>query len=468
MTKELDTKVNNDWLTRQTGDPLADTGGWVIEWLWKQPEHQGKEIGQLIEYIAKHYVNDWGGKLHSFFLNSAITNAANKGREVSEVNRYFNGLINETEPNEMGYCRILGERTKLFSAGRHNSPLSGSTAFLNFHHGFQSGLMFSKEVLMRLFFLPYGSQVIGGLNAVLSANEPKIEQMYVYRICKENNRRRGSTSPEIGVYKSIFTNPANALFDFANQCRSYIREGETIEMNLLHYTNFAAKPESNLYCFSAKLFDFYWTIMQNTTQKDWKRFAHSFHRQKGATYDDVNDCYQVIEKKEKRTEGFEEFQKWYNLIYDKLLDEKPILSDFREWSRRQSKEKKKIQIFKIVEIYQLKIRGMKQETLNKVRKIAEYIVSDETKIKKRLRDLRNARNRADVRAYLVKLAHDKYVSQDANPILKLDEINILFPDGSYGQEISDLLLISVYEQLSEKQVFVEDEEDDTEEAASEE
>lgn len=452
MTKELETKVNNDWLTRQTGDPLADTGGWVIEWLWKQPEHQGKNIGQLIEYIAKHYVNDWGGKLHSFFLNSAITNAANKGREVSEVNRYFNGLLNETEPHEMGYCRILGERTKLFSAGRHNSPLSGSTAFLNFHHGFQSGLMFSKEILIRLFFLPYGSQVIGGLNAVLSANERKIERRYVYEICRKNSDRIGSRNTEGGVLKSDFTNPANALFDFAKQCLSEIREEDVVEMNLLHYTNFAAKPESNLYCFSANLFDFYRKVMQSTTQKDWQRFAHSFHRHKGATYDDAHDRYEVVEKKEKRFEEFKEFQKWYNLIYDKLLDEKPILTDFKEWSRRQFLAKKPFRIYPIVTLYQKHLFNMKEETLQKIESIAEHIVrdvkTDPTKVSRRLMQIRKAKHESDIRALLIPIIKEQYEKGEKTPIVTIREyVNVLFPDGVYGTTVKDLLLISLYEKL---------------------
>lgn len=460
-------KINNDWLTQRTGDYFADTGGWVIDWLWKQPEHEQKDIGQLIEYIAKHYVNDWGGKLHSFFLNSPITNPANKGREVNEVIRYFNGLLNETEQHEMGYCRILGEYTKLFSAGRNTIPLSGSTAFLNFHHNFQHGLMLSKEALIRIFFLPFGSQTVGGLNAALSANEPKIERRYVYEICRKNNGRIASRNTEGGILKSNFNNPANALFDFAKQCLNDIRDDEIIEMNLIHYTNFGAKPESNLYCFSSRLFEFYRKVMQDTTKKDWQRFAHSFHRLKGAIYDDSNDSYEVVEKKVKRTADSTVFQTWYNPIYEQLLKGYSILSILEKWSRQQLLAKKPFRIYPIVKLYQKNLFDMKEETLQKIESIAAYFVRDvdsnETKVKQRLNKLRDARHESDVRSFLLNLIKDKYQEKDGIPLITLNEyVNVLFPDGTYGATIRDLLLISIYEKLTDKKYFIDVKADDIE------
>ncbi len=52
-------KINIDWLTRSTGDPFADTGGWVIKFLWEQPHLKDKNILELIEYVAKIYVADF-------------------------------------------------------------------------------------------------------------------------------------------------------------------------------------------------------------------------------------------------------------------------------------------------------------------------------------------------------------------------------------------------------------------------
>ena len=112
--KEI-TTINYDWLTRPTGDPFADVGGYVIRHLMnKMPE---KDIIGLIEYMANIYVTKWEGKINPFFLNSAITQPAYKGDiKIKETIKYFNSLINETAKYEDGYCRIIGQMTKLFKA----------------------------------------------------------------------------------------------------------------------------------------------------------------------------------------------------------------------------------------------------------------------------------------------------------------------------------------------------------------
>ena len=47
--------LNNEWLHRLTGDPFADTGGFVIEYL--QTIKPNSSIIELIEYITNIYVN---------------------------------------------------------------------------------------------------------------------------------------------------------------------------------------------------------------------------------------------------------------------------------------------------------------------------------------------------------------------------------------------------------------------------
>ncbi len=96
----MNEKINIEYLTRLTGDPFADTGGWVIKYLWEQPHLKDKDILELIEYVAKIYVDKWSGKLHAFFLNSTITQPAFKGqRKIEEALKYYKSLIDETVDN---------------------------------------------------------------------------------------------------------------------------------------------------------------------------------------------------------------------------------------------------------------------------------------------------------------------------------------------------------------------------------
>ncbi len=129
--------IDYEWLTKPTGDPFADVGGFVIKYLWSIPTCEGMDIDELIEFVTKIYVNNWDGKLNTFFLNSKITQPAFKGdRKTEETLKYFNSLLNESQDCEVGYCRISGKQGKLYTAGRDNSIMSGSGTFINFHHSF--------------------------------------------------------------------------------------------------------------------------------------------------------------------------------------------------------------------------------------------------------------------------------------------------------------------------------------------
>ncbi|HHU34745.1 MAG TPA: type I-B CRISPR-associated protein Cas8b1/Cst1, partial [Bacteroidetes bacterium] len=57
--------IDYEWLTKPTGDPFADIGGYVIQYLWNL--YPDKDIVELIEFVTKIYVNNWEGKLHTFF-----------------------------------------------------------------------------------------------------------------------------------------------------------------------------------------------------------------------------------------------------------------------------------------------------------------------------------------------------------------------------------------------------------------
>jgi CRISPR-associated protein Cst1 len=166
-------KINVKWLIQTTGDPFADVGGIVIQLLFEQKGHQ--DILKLIDTISKFYVNDWNAKLNAFFLNSKITQPAFRGeRKISETAKYFRQLLNDELPFEEGYCRVLGEKTKLFHSGRDNNIMVGSGTFINFHHAFQYGVMLSKEALIRLFFVPYGTVQLTDKVALLQSNDEEI------------------------------------------------------------------------------------------------------------------------------------------------------------------------------------------------------------------------------------------------------------------------------------------------------
>ncbi len=445
--------VEIEWLTRKTGDPFADIGGLVIKLLFKEKEHQN--IFKLIEEVAKIYVNDWDSKLHAFFLNSKITQPAFKGeKKISETLKYFEQLINDELPFEEGFCRLLGEKTKLFQSGRDNHIMVGSGTFINFHHAFQGGLLLSKEALIRLFFVPFGCVQLTDKVGILQSNDEEINTYFVEKNIQENQRRIATRIAD-GINSWDFKSPSSALFDFAQHwiinVKDYAVEGN-VELNLYHFTNFGATPEVVLYSFSAALFNFYAQVQHREFQTEWQRFTHSFFRQKDSEYNYQQDTFQTKEKKEVKTLQYEGYKIWYNPIYESLLYNKSILKAILNWVCK----KRRPFDFRIVKLYQKNLRNMNEKTLQIIERIADYVLQDTNNLKQKIRSLQIPSKAHNFRKSLRKLEEKNLSEKNPAPLFSLEEYALeLFPDGAYWQEIQDLLLIAIYQKMHEQKIWLD-------------
>lgn len=449
------TKIDNNWLTQPTGDPFADTGGFVIKYLWTLPHLKDKNILELIDYVANIYVNKWGGKLHAFFLNSTITQPAFKGqRKIDETLKFYKGLIEETIPFQEGYCRISGRKAKLFSAGRDNHLLSGSGTFVNFHHNFESGLFLSKEIMIRMFFVPLGLVQLSDKVAMLTSNYEKVTEFFVERNCVQNLQAIGTGISE-GVLRSEFNNPANALFDFAdsylNTHLNSLLDGDEeslfdatdITLNLYHFTNFGASPEVNIYVLESKVFKFYAFCNRIKIKNDWNKFLRSHYKNskhKGASF---NEEQEIWSNKDEAI-NYETYRIWRNNILENLLNEKSILGSILQWNITHTFP------FTIVEKYQTIIKDMEKRTIDKIKQLADFIVTNQETdfITKSIKRLNGEKSPHGLRQFLLKLNGKNYKDDAEDPLITVqDYAEYLFPDGGNWREIRDVLLIAIYEKL---------------------
>lgn len=455
--KNLVSSIENDYFTDTTGDPFADIGGLAIKHLQKQEHLKNKSILELVEYIAKIYVNNWDGKLHTFFLNSKITQVAFKGqRKIDEAVKYYSDLLNDKEEFQIGYCRLSGRKTKLYPAGRDNHILSGSGTFINFNHGFQNGIYLSKEILIRMFFVPFGSIGLGDKIALLYSNQSDVTELFVVENCKRNFSKIGSGNSE-GVLKSKFNNPANAIFKYADEyiskASSKASKKDRITLNLYHFTNFGASPHINLYTLPSFVFDFYRTC-QHDYKLEWNKFINSHYKNskhKGAIYNEATSNFEYSKKKEREIITKENFESWGNIILEKLLRGQSILNNILYWSKKYPFN------FRITKLYQHYIRNMEQKTLEKIEELAHFIVEmNENKISKAINKLNGFKKGYELRKYMLNLIVDNYKNKTEKPLISLTEyVEYLFPDGSYWRDINTLLLIAIYQKLHENQIWLD-------------
>ncbi len=449
-----------NWFTHLTGDPFADVGGLVIEFLQKRKP--GKSILELIEEATNIYVKNWDNNLHSFFLNSTITHNSNKGQKgIDKTIAFFKGLF-EGKDSEVGYCRITGLKGKVFHGARDNHIMSGSATLINFHHGFESGIRLSKEALIRIFFVPLGVEQLGDKVAILTSNNEDVTCFFV-RKNVENNLKDVASGISKSIQRSDFSNPVNALFDYTTQCIENVRtvtfdeergrsNTQGVTLNLFHFTNFGATPRINLFTLPATVFAFYSYCLQ-THKKDWRNFIfrqYSNSKFKNAQFDDISESW----IKDKEEVGYATFRVWKNAIFEALLNGNGQLI------RRAFLTHSKTQVlnFKIVEQYQINIQNMDKRTLTKIKELADFIVNDRSddEIKKSMTRLNGAKNSNELRYFLLKMADKNYREGNEKPLFSLEEyVEYLFPDGTYWKEIRDLLLIAIYQKLHETNKKVE-------------
>lgn len=451
----------DNYLTERTGDPFADTGGYVIQYFQKMDKWKDRPILDLLEYMAGIYVNQWGAGINALFLNSAVTQASFKGEQkIAETVKYFRALMDGTAPFEMGYCRISGQFTQLFKGGRDNYMMSGSGAFINFHHAFDEGIRLSKEVLIRLFFVPFGVRQIGGMVGVISSNLDLITQKYVEENCGMNIAELGS-GIGTGVLKHDMSNPTNALFGFATGWIRKIPElckmdedefpvpKEQTTINLFHFTNFAAAPDIQLLTLPADVFEFYTFCQGRKVRRQWTQFVGAHYRNtkhQKARFNLETESWETA----KESLGYDDYKNWRNDILDKLITGKSITRLFANWVRIHRIS------FIIIFKYLTNIRNMDKRTVDKILFLADYVVGHGPDfISKTIRQLDGYKNAYQFRRALCKWNGDNAKAGNA-PLLKVEEfVNYLFADSSNWRETRDVLIIAIYEKSYEKQIQLE-------------
>lgn len=446
--KEL---IDADWLTARTGDPFADVGGLVIDFFLHYPLVKNKSILGLIEYAADIYINTWESKLHPFFLNSTITQAQFVGdRKRQETMDYFSHLLNEDIPCRPGYCEITGRKTTLFPAGRNNLILGGSGTFVNFHSNLQPGTYLSKEVLIRMFFVPLGVRRLADKIALLTSNNEKVQQFFVFQNCIDNMEGLKNATSK-GPLKSVFRNPANALFRFVDDYLAHLESSlntdekqdfdpSSTSVELYHFSNLGQKPEIALYSLDSDVFRFY-TFCQTTYKTDWQVFLQRHYSPDNYSKSVFNEEEQKWETKEGEEITFEEYQRWRNFVLTGLFNKQSLSKYFLKWSQYNPLP------MGIINTYQTQIRGMKKGTIEKIDSLSTFIVHQDIPYADNvIKDLNSAISRVELRKIFLKIQELAYQQRAKEAIISAgDYLEYLLPPASPWTELRDLFVISIYQ-----------------------
>ncbi len=460
----LDNTTQIDWYTHPTGDPFADIGGYTIQCLRERKVTEKNDIISLIEFVTDIYVRKWcggikcdrkwGGGFNAYFHNSAITQPVYQGEvKFTKSMEYFTNLLKDNrEKKEGGLCRITGQRTELFPAGRDLFSMTGSGTFVNFHNFFEQGIMLSREAIIRSYFVPFGTGYIGEKIGLLVSSDQQITKFFAEQNCIENLGRLGKQISD-GVLKLSDNKPSNAVVNFVYSWKAKNASDEERKANLTlyHFTNYGLSPEVNVIQLTNPAFGFLQIILSHR-REEWNKFTMYFFirpktKRADMTYDEEKLMIFYIDKKEKKSAEPEEYKTWYNPVYENLLNGKSLISLFKAYVVKHSLD------FDVVVIYLIKVVNMERKAIEKIKEISQVIVegNNEDEIGRRINKLNGFKNVAQLRQYFLKLIRENYNAGKETPLITLEEyLDYLLPMNQNWREIRDLILIASYELLHKK------------------
>lgn len=440
-----------------TGDPFVDVGSLVLEEISKR--FSDKTLMEKIEFACRIYVEKWEGKIHALFQNSPITQPAFKGnRKTVETLDYFDKVFEEIHSEKIyGFCKTCGFEGTLFFAGRGNFCLSGSKAFGNFHNSHELGSFLCKNCITKLFFLPFGVIQLGGDLGLLQFQSKLTKEFWLSFVVLKNFDKISRNSSE-GILKSDFKNPQNALFHFAKVILLELEKNEKNEfrdenLTLIHFTNFGASPDSQIYSLANPVFKFLCYALRREAIH-WNSFVKRHYKIKGAKWNWNSKEWEQTKKKITSDLQESEFLNNSNDVFENLLASKSILSKLFSYQKLCFKNQIEKFPLSITLNYARIILKMKEEQIDLIRKITNVIFSlskKENDYKKFIRPIEGANKAFKLRSHLVRLNKENFNNGEKEPMIRLNEyVDYLFPDGQSWSEVRDLLLICIYERFHEE------------------
>ena len=144
-----------------------------------------------------------------------------------------------------------------------------------------------------------------------------------------------------------------------------------------------------------------------------------------------------------------------NEIYERLLQKKSILPQFRKYAKWSFLNGDKFEAI-IAIYYAMEVLNMEQKQIDLIKKISSTIMKiglEYNSIKKYVTMIEGAGKAYQLRGVLIKIIKENFKNGEQKPVITLDDyVNYLFPDGQYWGEIRDMLLINIYEKMHEQNI----------------
>ncbi len=198
------------------GNPFVDAGvSAICEYLKKEADEitQNDLIGIIDTFAPIICTPAWSKNLFSIFPNGAVTNPANKGKDITELlkSNWISYFTDVEEIGETGDCAGCGRRSANRYLTKMDVPLTGSGELRNFFPLFGSGVGYCSACALAIQFSPLAFVAVGGKFLMVHTNCWKWQRVWA-RECIRNVSIQISLRQFTGCLNSGYANPRNGLF----------------------------------------------------------------------------------------------------------------------------------------------------------------------------------------------------------------------------------------------------------------
>jgi hypothetical protein len=447
--------------SKSVGDPMVEIGRLgLIEFCGKDKFDSFEELNKEVIRLFSIYTFKTSGRIGQVFSSNSKFTHNSTGNDLNErlkqASELYDGLIEESYG---GYCLSCGKKDDLCSVSKTIFPLTTGNSNANFTSNFSNQFLMCKICMSSLFFTPINMQKTTGRMGFMISNNKEINKFW-----SEGNidEFKGNLSKGLD---SIVDSKINIFENFIYSIIEELQEEELFgDITFYLISNVDKGSEINIIHISDNQMKFLYSVAPNffknslpTKAKDeWNYLLFKYSskdnsgkfrtRKESIDGKAKNIKFQedVIDNK-----NYKSTIKYFNPLISNFIQGKSILYYF----------KKNLCSWKLTTIYLKEIKGMREERLNIIKKVADNLQlfneDDKTFYKKVVRPIEMTKNQTEFRENL-RILMRKFLSKSDKPLFTADEMVLyILPSGESWYETKDILLIALYEKINLKEDDIE-------------
>jgi len=440
--------------SQSVGDPMVEIGRLgLIEFCGKENFESFEELKKEVTKLFNIYTFKTSGRIGQVFSSNSKFTHNSTGKDLNERFRQSLELYDEmTKESYSGYCLSCGQKDNLCSVSKTIFPLTTGNSNANFTSNFSNKFLMCKECMTSLFFAPINMQKTTGRMGFMISNNEDINKFWSEENIDEFNANivknvDSLVDSKINIFENFIYNiieelQEEKLFgDITFYLISNVDRGS--EVNVVHIT------EDHMRFLHSVAPKFFKNELPTKQKDEWNYliFKYSSLDNSGKSRtrkESVDGKAKTIKFKEEviDNKNYKSTMKYFNPLISNFIQGKSILYYF----------KKNLCSWNLTAIYLKEIKGMREERLNIIKKVADNLQlfneDDKTFYTKFVRPIEMTKSQTEFRENL-RILMRKFLSKSDRPLFTADEMVLyILPSGESWYETKDILLIALYEKMN--------------------